>query len=158
MQSELHAKVVAHMRFQTGPIVQISYLSLNVAQRNHPAVVTSDDAMSDLVVPCARGPRRKGHAVHTLSLLGCTPDQEVALCAKEVRWTRHIIFWALRRRSERINPTYCSFGPIGFLHVFFQIYFVALPTVPLTLDCWPQGTSVLAGAKNLSEVFVHDKQ
>ncbi len=93
--------------------------------KNHPAVVTSDDAMSDLVVPCARGPRRKGHAVHTLSLLGCTLDQEVALCAKEVRWTRHIIFWALRRRSERINPSYCSFGPIGFLHVFFQIYFVA---------------------------------
>ena len=48
--------------------------------------------MSDLVVPCARGPRRQGHAVHTLSLLGCTLDQEVALCAKEVRWTRHIIF------------------------------------------------------------------
>ena len=74
-------------------------------------------------------------------------DEEVALCAKKVRRARHINFWALRRRSERGTPNYCSFGPIGFLHVFFQIHFVASPTGPPTMDCWPQGTSVFAGAK-----------
>ena len=103
--------------------------------------------MSDLVVSRACGPRRKWHAVCTLSLLGCILDQEIVLCAKEVRQARHPSFWAVLRRSERRNHSYCSFGPIGVLHVFLQIDFVACPTVPQTLGCWPQGTSVFAGAK-----------